>query len=116
MEKISTNCPNLSYLSLLGNSACPNQLANVENDERDYQRYRYYVLHRLPNLIFLDSNRVSEEERKEARTRGQFMRVVKPKEQPSQDQSNDILRSELAHKGYNPLPSSIRKYNEHKGN
>ena len=39
---------------------------------------RLYVLHRLPNLKFLDSTEVSEEEQKEAKRVGQFMKVVKP--------------------------------------
>ena len=38
--KVKTSFPGLKYLSLLGNSACPNQLSGLENDENDYQRYR----------------------------------------------------------------------------
>ncbi len=49
----------LTYLSLLGNSACPNEL--VAKDEEDYQRYRYYVIHSLPNIRFLDSRPVTTE-------------------------------------------------------
>ncbi|GFT94116.1 hypothetical protein NPIL_291861, partial [Nephila pilipes] len=32
--------PELTYLSLLGNPACPDQLSSLEKDEEDYQRYR----------------------------------------------------------------------------
>ncbi|GFT45130.1 hypothetical protein NPIL_181431, partial [Nephila pilipes] len=36
-----TGCyPELTYLSLLGNPACPDQLSSLEKDEEDYQRYR----------------------------------------------------------------------------
>ena len=40
--------------------------------------YRYFVLHRLPNLTFLDSTNVTSNERKEAKRVGAFMRVVRP--------------------------------------
>lgn len=40
MRKIENHFPNLRYLSLLGNKACPNQLSNPDNDDDDYQRYR----------------------------------------------------------------------------
>lgn len=40
LKQIKNNLPALTYLSLLGNHACPNQLSNSENDEEDYQRYR----------------------------------------------------------------------------
>lgn len=41
--------------------------------------YRYFVLHKLPQLRFLDSRKVTRKEVTEARTRGAFMKVVKPK-------------------------------------
>jgi hypothetical protein len=71
-------CPNLRYLSLLGNQACPNELLGSGHDDEDYQRYRYFVLHKLPGLTFLDSRAVSGAERKEAKRVGAFMRVVRP--------------------------------------
>uniref|UniRef100_A0A8C5PR06 Leucine rich melanocyte differentiation associated n=1 Tax=Leptobrachium leishanense TaxID=445787 RepID=A0A8C5PR06_9ANUR len=80
LDKVASAAPALEYLSLLGNQACPNELVSTENDENDYQRYRYFVLHKLPNLKFLDASKVTKKEREEAISRGQFMRVVKPKE------------------------------------
>ncbi|EPY84618.1 hypothetical protein CB1_000463041 [Camelus ferus] len=71
--------PALEYLSLLGNVACPNELVSLEKDEEDYKRYRYFVLHKLPNLKFLDAQKVTKQEREEALVRGAFMKVVKPK-------------------------------------
>ena len=41
-------------------------------------RFRYYVLHRLPNLKFLDSTAVKLWEKKEAARRGAFLKVVRP--------------------------------------
>ena len=38
--------------------------------------FRYYVIHRLPNLKFLDSTAVRDDERKEAKRAGAFMKVV----------------------------------------
>uniref|UniRef100_A0A8C6TU64 Leucine rich melanocyte differentiation associated n=1 Tax=Neogobius melanostomus TaxID=47308 RepID=A0A8C6TU64_9GOBI len=70
--------PALEYLSLLGNQACPNQLVSPDKDEDDYQRYRYFVLHKLPQLKFLDTRKVTKRESMEARERGEFMKVVKP--------------------------------------
>lgn len=49
--------PSPSFLSLLGNAACPNEL--MRKEEEDYQRYRYLVLFHLPNLKFLDSRPVT---------------------------------------------------------
>ena len=40
LDNLSENVPSLTYLSLLGNIACPNQLSSPDNDEEDYQRYR----------------------------------------------------------------------------
>ena len=41
LNKVQRCLPSLSYLSLLGNQACPNQLSSYDKDEEDYQRYRY---------------------------------------------------------------------------
>jgi hypothetical protein len=32
--------PNLTYLSLMGNQACPNQLIDESKDDYDYSKYR----------------------------------------------------------------------------
>ena len=61
LSQVKDSYPKLSFLSLLGNTACPNEL--VLKDEDDYQRYRYYVLHTLPGLKFLDSRGVSDKVR-----------------------------------------------------
>ena len=40
LDVIKSNYPKLVYLSLLGNTACPNQLSAHDKDEEDYIRYR----------------------------------------------------------------------------
>ncbi|XP_019903154.1 leucine-rich melanocyte differentiation-associated protein isoform X2 [Esox lucius] len=79
LEHLAMTTPSLQYLSLLGNEACPNQLVSQDKDEDDYQRYRYFVLHKLPTLKFLDTRKVLKAEQQEAVARGAFMKVVKPK-------------------------------------
>ncbi|NWR57582.1 LRMDA protein, partial [Bucorvus abyssinicus] len=79
LDHLADVVPSLQYLSLLGNMACPNELVCKEHDEDDYQRYRYFVLHKLSNLKFLDTRKVTRREREEALVRGAFMKVVKPK-------------------------------------
>ncbi|KPJ02839.1 Leucine-rich repeat-containing protein C10orf11-like [Papilio xuthus] len=41
IQKINENMPKLSYLSILRNKACPNQLSDSDKDDSDYQRYRW---------------------------------------------------------------------------
>ncbi|NXL48289.1 LRMDA protein, partial [Podilymbus podiceps] len=79
LDHLAEVVPSLQYLSLLGNVACPNELVCKEKDEDDYQRYRYFVLHKLTKLKFLDTRKVTRREREEALVRGAFMKVVKPK-------------------------------------
>ncbi|KAI4550163.1 hypothetical protein MJT46_018889 [Ovis ammon polii x Ovis aries] len=79
LDHLAEVTPALEYLSLLGNVACPNELVSLEKDEEDYKRYRCFVLHKLPNLKFLDARKVTKQEREEALVRGAFMKVVKPK-------------------------------------
>ncbi|KAA8583731.1 hypothetical protein FQN60_014939 [Etheostoma spectabile] len=83
LEHLADVTPSLEYLSLLGNEACPNQLVSPDKDEDDYQRYRYFVLHKLPQLKFLDTRKVTKKEVMEAQARGAFMKVVKPKSEPA---------------------------------
>ncbi|XP_042239581.1 leucine-rich melanocyte differentiation-associated protein-like isoform X2 [Homarus americanus] len=80
VEQIRERLPNLRYLSLLGNEACPDQLSCADKDEKDYRRYRLYVLNRLPTLKFLDSTGVRRSERREARTRGALSKTVRPQQ------------------------------------
>ena len=76
---ISDAFPNLTYLSMLKNPACPNYF--IGKDQQDYARYRLYVLHRIPGLKFLDSSPVTAQERAEAKRVGHLMRVARPSSQ-----------------------------------
>ncbi|XP_025415013.1 leucine-rich melanocyte differentiation-associated protein-like isoform X1 [Sipha flava] len=71
--------PSLRFLSLLGNKACPTQLIDFEKDENDYKRYRYSVLYYLPELRFLDSRPVTNEELDAAMTKGEYTKIIRPK-------------------------------------
>jgi len=81
MDFISKTFPNLAYLSMMKNPACPNMYFS-DGEAEAYQRYRYYVIHRLKKLQFLDATPVDAEERKEAEKRGAFLTVARPKNVP----------------------------------
>ncbi|XP_034040373.1 leucine-rich melanocyte differentiation-associated protein [Thalassophryne amazonica] len=111
LEHLADVTPSLEYLSLLGNEACLNQLVSPDKDEDDYQRYRYYVLHKLPQLRFLDTRKVTKREVMEAMTRGAFMKVVRPKSEVLSKEA----RSESDTLPYTPLPRESRDARNHKG-
>uniref|UniRef100_A0A3Q3WFL1 Leucine-rich melanocyte differentiation-associated protein n=1 Tax=Mola mola TaxID=94237 RepID=A0A3Q3WFL1_MOLML len=107
LEHLADVTPSLAYLSLLGNEACPNQLVSLDKDEDDYQRY-YFVLHKLPQLKFLDTRKVTKKEVNEATARGAFMKVVKPKSEANEAgfESHPLP--------YTPLPRGSRDAQHHK--
>ncbi|XP_023948085.1 leucine-rich melanocyte differentiation-associated protein [Bicyclus anynana] len=107
VQKISEKFPSLTYLSLLSNKACPNELSDLDKDDTDYQRYRYFVLYKVRNLRFLDSRRVSAVEYREAMTRGQFMRVRRPPAEPGP--------TSPAGPAARPLPVDFDSLGKHKG-
>nr|XP_061791494.1 leucine-rich melanocyte differentiation-associated protein-like [Nerophis lumbriciformis] len=111
LEHLADVTPSLRYLSLLGNEACPNQLVSPDKDEDDYQRYRYFVLHKLPNLKFLDTRKVTRKETMEAQARGAFMKVVKPKSDTPPKEAGFESRP----LPYTPLPRGSRDAKNHKG-
>ncbi|EGC32813.1 hypothetical protein DICPUDRAFT_81395 [Dictyostelium purpureum] len=77
IESIKNKFPNLTFLSLLKNPACPNYYFTGA-DFNDYQKYRYYILYHLKHLKFLDSTPVTAEERKEAERTGVYSLPAKP--------------------------------------
>eukprot|EP01089_Gocevia_fonbrunei_P000068 TRINITY_DN10046_c0_g1_i3.p1 TRINITY_DN10046_c0_g1~~TRINITY_DN10046_c0_g1_i3.p1 ORF type:complete len:148 (-),score=33.05 TRINITY_DN10046_c0_g1_i3:23-466(-) len=102
LNSISSAFPNLTYLSLLKNPSCPNYFTG--KDQEDYQRYRYFVLYKLPNLKYLDSSPVGEKEKQEAKRVGKFVGVVaRPKEdeykKPAEVDNDDSIRA---------LPADLR--------
>ncbi|XP_026566775.1 leucine-rich melanocyte differentiation-associated protein [Pseudonaja textilis] len=110
LDHLAEVAPSLEFLSLLGNSACPNGLVCQDKDEGDYQRYRHFVLHKLTSLKFLDSRKVTRKEREEAILRGAFMKVAKPL--GNQDSMEDSSTS--AQTSYTPLPSGTRNLTHHR--
>ena len=72
MDAIGVRFPKLRYLSMMRNPACPGLMDIVEPDLESCRLYRLYVLFRLPNLLYLDGIDVPDEERKEAKLRGQY--------------------------------------------
>lgn len=64
MDKVVGSCPNLRFLSMLQNEACPNFFTN--GTPKQYQDYRYYVICRVRTLQRLDDRDVTQEERDEA--------------------------------------------------
>lgn len=115
LTKVVHNLPNLRYLSLLGNIACPNELSDLEKDEQDYQRYRYYVLYNLPRLQFLDSRPVTAAERDEAARRGQYMKIARPTVNTLASQQDSRYVSHLRPELYSPLPGITRSSSDHQG-
>ncbi|XP_069096898.1 leucine-rich melanocyte differentiation-associated protein isoform X2 [Pleurodeles waltl] len=111
LQHLTEVTPNLQYLSLLGNQACPNELVSLDKDEDDYQRYRYFVLHKLTCLKFLDTRQVTKRELEEAVARGTFMKVMKPVDV---EESNDVV-SQSPEMPYSPLPSASRDLTKHRG-
>ncbi|XP_015238612.1 leucine-rich melanocyte differentiation-associated protein [Cyprinodon tularosa] len=111
LDNLADVTPSLQYLSLLGNEACPNQLVSLDKDDDDYQRYRYFVLYKLPQLKFLDSRKVTRKELMEAQERGAFMKVVKPKSEGLLNEAG----SEIRPLPYTPLPRGSRDAKNHKG-
>jgi len=89
--------PNLTYLSMLKNPACPNYFTGKDFD--DYKRYRLYVLYRLKTLKFLDYTGVTEEEKKEAVRRGPYLLTVKA----DLSQMKQNIKTETEEDG-DPLP------------
>ncbi|XP_058277510.1 leucine-rich melanocyte differentiation-associated protein isoform X3 [Hirundo rustica] len=110
LDHLAEVVPSLRYLSLLGNIACPNELICKEKDEDDYQRYRYFVLHKLTNLKFLDTRKVTRREREEALIRGAFMKVVKPKDA----KASSAASSASPEMYYTPLPAGSRDLTHHR--
>lgn len=122
LERIRQCCPRISYVSLLGNPGCPDQLTQAPgtSDEDDYERYRLYAIYVLPDsLRFLDSRSITQQERIQAKSRGRFLRTVRVDAKvlasvprtPSSDEFNEAD----FHVNYTPLPSSIRTPQDHKG-
>ncbi|XP_050293545.1 leucine-rich repeat and guanylate kinase domain-containing protein-like isoform X2 [Anthonomus grandis grandis] len=65
VETLRYNCPNLKYLSLMGNPVVPSFMTRANMYQ--YLQYRFYVISVIPNLIHLDDKKITEDERIQAK-------------------------------------------------
>jgi len=98
LDAIEKCFPNLSYLSMLKNPACPN-LYFSDGEAEAYQRYRYYVIFRVKKLKFLDSTPVEPAEHKEALRVGKLMQPAKPQGENGIDEGD---QGKAGNGGYKP--------------
>ncbi|XP_062540247.1 leucine-rich melanocyte differentiation-associated protein [Armigeres subalbatus] len=128
LTKLSLCFPNLEYLSLLGNPACPCHFLNLKYSEYDYLKYRLYIIRYLPCLRILDAQRVKKMER-------DFVRSQQSQEYDEEESSGssgssrkgNALRHWYASLStalgvrpkeppvYHPLPESLREAGDHRG-
>lgn len=77
--KLKESCPNLQYLSLMGNPAAPSYFNGGTFYE--YLQYRLFVISQFPSLLHLDDRKVTDDQREEAQRlykRPLLERIVKP--------------------------------------
>jgi len=105
IDSISDKLPQLTFLSMLKNPACPNGLI-AGKDSDDYRLYRLYVLYRIKNLRFLDSTPVTDEEKKDAALRGHLCLPVRP----SPDQiRKQVIASSPPEEDFATLPPDLKQ-------
>ncbi|XP_032515941.1 leucine-rich melanocyte differentiation-associated protein-like isoform X1 [Danaus plexippus] len=77
--KLKESCPNLQYLSLMGNPAAPSYFNGGTFYE--YLQYRLFVVSQFPSLTHLDDRKVTDDQRSEAHRlykRPLLERIIKP--------------------------------------
>lgn len=105
---IRSRLPDLTYLSLLGNEACPDQLSNSDKDEDDYRRYRLYILYNLPKLKFLDFSPFRESDRQDAAKKGPYLKVARPSDECFKANRSNASQ-ETKSPDFHPLPAELRE-------
>jgi len=115
IASIRDKFPNITFLSMLKNPACPNEFTG--RDAEDYQRYRYYVLFRLKGLRFLDSTEVTDIEKKEAERVGSFALPARPdpsqfkrQTSPVEETPENALPAELKQEGVGKASFGVSNY------
>ncbi|XP_063931743.1 leucine-rich melanocyte differentiation-associated protein-like isoform X1 [Zophobas morio] len=63
-RKLQLSCPNLQYLSLMGNPVAPSCLNG--GNFYEYWQYRLFIVSLFPKLVHLDDRPVTPDQRKEA--------------------------------------------------
>lgn len=64
VERVAAAFPNIRFLSMLGNPACPNILNG--GSLAQYNDYRQFVVSKLPGLLYLEDQPVTSMEREKA--------------------------------------------------
>jgi len=85
MDAIEKSFPNVTYLSMMKNPCVPN-LYFSDGEFEAYQRYRFYVIHRLKKLKLLDATQIDATEQKEADRVGKLSVVMKPQTTKEEDE------------------------------
>lgn len=86
-------------------------LARHESSFISALSFRYYVLHRLPNLKFLDSRPVQKAEKREAQRVGAYMKIVAPSVTDLKAQMQESV--EISR--FTPLPTATKAPGKHRG-
>lgn len=77
LDSILSLFPEITYLSVLKNPMTPDMYFS-DGEAEAYQRFRYYAIHRLRKLEFLDATEIDSLEKKEAERIGHLMATAKP--------------------------------------
>jgi len=95
MDAVVKSFPNVTYISMLRNPAVPDVYFS-DGEAEAYQRFRYYVIHRLKKLQILDATPVTAEERKVADVKGKFYKVAKPVESAEDAKDEQVVVTKAA--------------------
>lgn len=113
--------PNLAHLSLLGNEACPYRIMAISQSgssdtsistftqsrlDEEYQRYRHFIVFRIPTLKFLDASEISSNERHIAEQLGHLLYSIAESKQSQQALTDDEKRNNRK-EFYTPLPKDV---------
>jgi len=107
LDVVEKSFPNLTYLSMLKNPACPNMYFS-DGEAEAYQRYRHAIIYRLRNLKMLDALPVEEAEQKEAQRVGKFQIPAKPSAQDDASRAIDAAADGLKQRPI-PHPAATNK-------
>lgn len=69
----------------------------AEDEGEAYQRFRYYVIHRLPTLNMLDATPVDDEEMSKAQSVGHLMSPARPVDDDHDDHDEPVQAYSVTH-------------------
>ena len=117
VDQLRNAFPSLEYLSLFGNEACPYRIiaaneSSTSNDpnifrqhrvEEEYQRYRHFLIFRLPTLRFVDAKEINAHERATANKLGDILNSIA--ETKLSSGIRDVNHTDNQQAIYTPLPT-----------